>query len=130
MKRLSAISVSMCLLGLFLAFGFLSGPAQAAEQQPFFVHFVVVPAVLPDGSDASPVILEFKKEALKLAGGYTELGSCQGGSLADGKVVDRENVSFIIGAKKDISQELKAISTKLFKGEDAFILAWPGKVIF
>ena len=37
MKRLSAISVSMCLLGLFLAFGFLSGPAQAAEQRNNFV---------------------------------------------------------------------------------------------
>ncbi|WP_419787582.1 hypothetical protein [Pseudodesulfovibrio sp.] len=119
-----------CVFGLLLLFGLMASPASAAGQQPFMVHFVVVPAVLPDGGDASSAVLEFKKEVLKLAGGFTELGPCQGGSLKDSKVNEKENVAFIIGADKDISKELKALSLKLFHGGSAFILAWPGKVIF
>ena len=85
---------------------------------------------MPDGTDAGPALLSFKAETIKLAGGYTELGQSRGGSLVDGKVQDQENISFVIGARKDISKELKEMTKRLFKGDGAFILAWPGKVMF
>jgi hypothetical protein len=124
MKRIIPLIICLALI-------LCAGAAQAAdEQQPFIVHFVVVPGTMPDGSDSSPAIMEFRKEVLKLAGGYTELGQSHGGSLHGGVVKQQENVSFIIGAKKDISPDLKAMTRKLFKGDGAFILSWPGKVIF
>jgi len=125
MRRL--IPLVLCLM---LVIGFTAATASAEETGAFHVHFVVVPAVMPDGSDASPMIMEFKKEVIGLAGGFTELGPSKGGALENGKVVHQENVSFIIGAKKDISKELKALTEKLFQGKGAFILAWPGKVLF
>ncbi len=125
MKRLTLIALCFCL-----AFAFLSTSAPAEEQKPFFVHFVVVSKTMPDGADAGPALLAFKAEAIKLAGGYTELGSTRGGSLKEGKVQDQENVSFVIGANKDISKELKEMTKRHFKGNGAFILAWPGTVMF
>lgn len=125
MKRF--IPFALCLALILCA-----GTALAADdaQQPFMIHYVVVPGVMPDGSDSSTAILEFKKEVVKLAGGYTELGQSHGGSIHDGMVKQQENVSFIIGAKKDISKKIKSLTKKLFKGNGAFILCWPGKVIF
>ena len=125
MRRL--IPFVLCLM---LVIGFTAATASAEETGSFYVHFVVVPAVMPDGADASPMIMEFKKEVIAMAGGYTELGPSKGGAVEDGVLVQQENVSFVIGAKKDISKELKALSEKLFKGKGAFILAWPGKVLF
>ncbi len=125
MKRLIPFALCLCLI-----LGVSTVQADTGDQQPFFVHFVVVAKTLPDGSDSAPAVVEFKKEILKLAGGFTELGSTHGGSLKDGIVKHRENLSFIIGAKKDISLELKALTKRLFQGDGAFILAWPGKVIF
>ncbi|MGL1863839.1 MAG: hypothetical protein OCC46_15050 [Pseudodesulfovibrio sp.] len=125
MKR--CIPVIFCLI---LVVAFAATPAQADDQKPFFVHFVVVSKTMPDGTDAGPALLSFKAEAIKLAGGYTELGQSRGGSLVDGKVQDQENISFVIGASKDISKELKEMTKRLFKGDGAFILAWPGKVMF
>ncbi len=127
MKRLMPFVLSLCLV---LAVAFVATNATADDQKPFFVHFVVVNKTLPDGSDSGPAVLLFKAEVIKLAGGYTELGSSKGGSLENGVVEDQDNLSFIIGADKDISKELKAMTKRLFKDDGAFILSWPGKVIF
>jgi len=103
--------------------------AQAAEQKPFVVHFVVVSETVPAGGDFATALTQFKSEVVKLAGGYTELGATHGSTLdSDGK--QEENISFIIGADKDITIELKELSKKLFGGDGAFILSWPGKVMF
>jgi hypothetical protein len=127
MKRLIPVALAFCLaLTLFFA----AAPSNAADQKPFFVHFVVVSKTMPDGSDSGPALLKFKKEVIKRAGGYTELGSSRGGSLKADGVQDQDNTSFIIGAKSDISMELKAMTKRLFGGNGAFILVWPGKVIF
>ncbi|QGY41636.1 hypothetical protein GM415_16410 [Pseudodesulfovibrio cashew] len=123
MKRFLPFIFCLCLV-------LAAGAAQAGEQEPFVVHFVVIGKVLPDGSDSAPLMDEFKLEVLKLAGGFTELGPTRGGSLHDNVVRSEENVSFIIGAKKDISVELKALTDRLFKDGGAFIMSWPGKVLF
>ncbi|MBI9078986.1 MAG: hypothetical protein JEY79_04505 [Pseudodesulfovibrio sp.] len=127
MKRLIPLVVSLCL---FLAMTILVVDAQAGDQKPFFVHFVVLTNTMPDGTDSRPAIQLFKAEVLTLAGGFTELGPTLGGSLHPDGVHDQSNVSFIIGADKDISKELKAMTQRLFKDDGAFILVWPGKVMF
>lgn len=127
MKRLIPFVLGLCL---FFAVAFVSTDSDAADQEPFFVHFTVISKTMPDGSDSGPAILKFKKEVIKLAGGYTELGSSRGGSLEAGGVHDEDNISFVIGAKSDISMELKEMTKRLFGDDGAFILSWPGKVIF
>jgi len=127
MKRLIPFVVSLCLV---LAVAFVAADVDAGDQKPFFVHFTVLSKTMPDGTDAGPALLSFKAEVIKLAGGFTELGSTRGGSLHSDGVHDEDNVSFIIGADKDISKELKAMTQRLFKDDGAFILVWPGKVMF
>lgn len=100
------------------------------EQKPFVVHMVVLDKVLPDGSDAAPAVLKFEEEVLKLAGGFTELGTTYGGSYRDNMVKRQDGFTFIIGAEKDITMELNEAVKRLYQGEGAFILSWPGKVLF
>lgn len=125
MKR-SIILVACLCLALILA---LSAHGND-EQKPFVVHFVVLDKELPDGSDAAPAVLKFEEDVLKLAGGFTEIGTTYGGSLRDGVVKRQDNFSFIIGAKEDVSLELNKIVKKLYQGEGAFIMSWEGKVLF
>jgi len=127
MKRFMPFVLSLCLV---LTVAFVATDANADDQKPFFVHFTVVPKTMPDGSDAGPALLSFKAEVIKLAGGYTELGPTRGGSLHPDGVHDQDNITFIIGAKKDISKDLKDMSKRIFKDDGAFILVWPGKVMF
>lgn len=125
MKRL--IPALFCLL---LVIACAVPQVDAAEQKDAYIHFVVINQVLPDGSDSSPVVLEFKKAVIKLAGGFTELGRTRGGSMGDDMVKHEQNISFIIGADKDISLELRKLTEKLFDGDGAFIMSWPGKMVF
>ena len=91
MKRL--IPVFLCLV---LILGVFAVRAEAGDPQPFFIHFVV----LPVASDDDPRVLEFKKMALALAGGFTELGATSGGSMHKDGVHQEDNISFIVGAEK------------------------------
>ncbi len=127
MKRLIPFVLSLCL---FLTVSLVAADGDAGDPKPFFVHFTVVSKTMPDGSDSGPAVLKFKEEVIKLAGGFTELGPTRGGSLHPDGVHQQDNLSFIIGADKDISKDLKKMTQRLFKGDGAFILVWPGKVIF
>lgn len=120
MKRF--ISAILCLIVCVVLH---AGNASAADQEPFVVHFVVISTTEDD-----PRLREFKKVAITMAGGYTELGATSGGSMDGGAVKQRDNVSFIIGSKNDISKELKLLTKSLFGGDGAFVLSWPGKVLF
>ena len=121
MKRL--IPAFLCLV---LILGVFAVRAEAGDPQPFFIHFVVLPAA----SDDDPRVLEFKKMALALAGGFTELGATSGGSMHKDGVHQEDNLSFIVGAEKDITKDLKMLTKSLFGGKGAFIMSWPGKVMF
>lgn len=124
MKRL--IPLFLCLA---LVLGFAASEAQAAEQKAAVVHFVVVPQTLASGYDSAPVVLEFKKAVIELAGGFTELGPSRGGSVGDGMVKHEQNISFVIGADRDISMELQELADRLFDGKGVFIMSWPGKMV-
>lgn len=112
------------------AFAFGATDARADSAKPFKVHFTVVPATMPDGSDAGPALEQFKAEVIKLAGGFTELGPSRGGSLHPDGVHHSNNIAFLIGADKDISAELKALTLRLFGETSVFILVWPGTATF
>lgn len=124
MKRLIPF---ILLISLLFSFGVAQ--AEEAKQKDAYIHFVVLNQTLPDGSDSTPVLTEFKKEVIKLAGGFTELGNTLGGSM-DGDMVKHElNISFLIGADRDISLELRKLTNKLFDGDGAFVMSWPGKMV-
>jgi hypothetical protein len=126
MKRFAILA--LILLTFALALG--ATDARAEGVKPFHVHFTVVPAVLPDGSDPGPALVEFRAEVARLAGGYTELGPSKGGAMHAGVVVHEENIAFLIGADRDLSVELKALVRRLFGEANVFILAWPAKATF
>ncbi|BCS86790.1 hypothetical protein [Pseudodesulfovibrio sediminis] len=123
MKRLIPFMV------LFVFSLFATG-AFSAEPVPSYIHFVVVDSVLPDGSDSRDAVLAFEKEVIKLAGGFTEIGATRGGALEGDAVVPQKNISFMISADRDISRELKTLTTQLFGGRGGFILAWQGTMLY
>ena len=104
--------------------------ASAAESVPTHIHLVVVPETLDDGSSSEDAVVQFEKEVIRLAGGFTELGASRGGDIVDGDVEYQDNISFLIGADRDISRELHKLTIKLFGGSGAFIMAWPGTMIY
>ncbi|ADU63164.1 MAG: hypothetical protein KUA35_04510 [Pseudodesulfovibrio sp.] len=126
MKRCALLA--LVLLTCVLALG--ATDARADSAKPFQVHFTVVPATMPDGSDAGPALEQFKAEVIKLAGGFTELGPSHGGSLRPDGMHQSNNIAFLIGADKDLSAELKALTLRLFGETNVFILVWPGTVTF
>ena len=79
------------------------------------------------GGDLTASIAMLKRKFIELAGGYTDMGQTPGGSLQDdGKIKVQDNLSFMVAAKKDISDEIKEFVPQHFAG-NAFILVWPAK---
>jgi hypothetical protein len=125
MKR---VALLCCFAVLFLCSAAGAGDKPASE--PFHVHFIVVPAFMPDGMDSGPAVELFKAEVLGLTGGYTQLGRSTGGSMGGGGIQGEDNIAFLIGAKTDVSVKLKEIAQRLFGAKGVFIMAWPGTVTF
>ncbi|MGE4192288.1 MAG: hypothetical protein AB7E51_02755 [Pseudodesulfovibrio sp.] len=119
MKRLVPLFL---LLSLFTC----AAVAMAAETVPCYVHVVVIPDTLPDGSTSVDVIDEFESEVMKLSGGFTQLGPSQGSDIVKGDEVYQDNMTYLIGADKDITAALHALTVKYFGEPGAFIMAWPG----
>jgi hypothetical protein len=98
---------------------------QAAEQ--VVVHFFVVPRVLPGGKEAAGKFPDLRKFLARTAGGYTQLGSCDGGALAaSGEVRSETNICFMVSAPRDMSTEIAAYLKTHFENKSPFILTWPG----
>ncbi|WP_316901297.1 hypothetical protein [Pseudodesulfovibrio indicus] len=119
MKRLVPLFL---LLSLFTC----AAVAMAAETVPCYVHMVVIPDTLPDGSTSVDVIDEFESEVMKLSGGFTQLGPSQGSDIVKGDEVYQDNMTYLIGADKDITAKLHALTVKYFGEPGGFIMAWPG----
>ncbi len=92
---------------------------------PVTVHFFLVPAVLPDGSDSSPGLPALRLFLAKLAGGYTELGAGSGGYLDEkGELVKEDNHAFLVSADKDLSKDIRSYLEKNFPQSMHYILVW------
>jgi len=105
----------------------LLAPQSRAMEKPgaVTVHFFLVPAVLPDGTDSAPALPALRLFLAKLAGGYTELGAGSGGYLDDkGELVKEDNIAFVVSAPKDVSKEIKAYLEENFPQDLHFILVW------
>jgi len=123
-RKLIALSVCLaCLLVL------AAGPVRAEDSKPAFVHFVVLPKVLPDGRAYEAVSEEFQVEMVKLAGGFTELGGARGGSMLSDQFVPKDNVAYLVASDEDISLQIKAEVMRIFGLERVFILVWPGSMV-
>lgn len=124
MKRFSPILLALILSVVCVA------NASASEPAPVYVHMVVVSATLTDGSSSADSVLAFEKAVIEMAGGFTRLGSSSGGILKGDTVEHQQNVTFMVAGQKDLSEELKALTLKLFGGDGGFILAWPGTMTY
>lgn len=103
--------------------------SEEGAQRDAYVHFMVLPVNLPDGSDAESAFKTFRAEMIMLAGGYSELGPSQGGSLHPEGVVSKDNVAYIVSANRDISSEIKKVTMEIFGIERVFILVWHGHLV-
>ncbi|MUM76072.1 hypothetical protein GKC30_00310 [Pseudodesulfovibrio sp. F-1] len=126
MKRIAMLTLVL----MTVAFALCVTEARAGEAKPCHVHFTVIPAVMPDGSDPGPALVEFRAELIRLAGGYTELGPSRGGKMHPEGIVHEENIAFVVGADRDLSGQIKTLTRRLFGEANVFILAWPGSATF
>lgn len=124
MKRIATVIIGCCLALLLTV-----GNVEASEPKQTFVHFVVMPTTLPDGASAKSACKTFEAEMIMLAGGFSALGKSNGGSLHPTGVVPKDNVAYLVAAKKDVSAEIKKVVQKLFKIERVFILVWQGHMV-
>lgn len=108
---------------------FTSIDSHAEDQKPVYVHFIVLPKVLPGGGDSESAYKTFQAEMIMLAGGFSELGNSRGGSMHSDGVAPRSNAAYIVSADKDISKQIKDVVQRLFGLERVFILVWQGHLI-
>ncbi len=94
-----------------------------------YVHFFVVPSLVPGVNHIAGQITDLKKMLIKIAGGYTELGLSHGGAVKkDGNIELENNFSFVVTSKTDISQELASFIKQRFKSKHPFIVTWPANI--
>lgn len=102
-------------------------PASAGAKT--YIHFLVVPDQARDGVKIDQALADFKRELIKLAGGYTLLGRSSGGALHPGDQLKTENnYSFLVSADRDISAELAKYISQHFKTDRPFVLVWEGRL--
>lgn len=128
------VTAMFMVLAMFVAAGTALAQTQGADggqavqaTEQVVVHFVVVPRVLPGGKEPAGKFPELRKFLAKTAGGYTQLGSCDGGVLAaGGEVRSESNICFLVSAPRDLSAEITAYVKGHFENKTPFILTWPG----
>jgi len=86
-----------------------------------------VPVLFSDGTSTEDTVSGLKEYLLELAGGYSELGTSEGGWLdSQGSAETEGIVSFIVSAPTDISAELKGYLSDNFNQQYPYVLVWTG----
>jgi hypothetical protein len=124
----------LAVLSLFLAVG--GALAQPAPEQPapevqaaqqVYVHFFVAPKVLPGGKEAAEKYPGLRAFLARTAGGYTQLGKCDGGALLpSGEVRTAGNTCFLVSASHDISDEIATYIRANFGEKSPYVVVWQG----
>ncbi|MDQ7832958.1 MAG: hypothetical protein RDU30_14600 [Desulfovibrionaceae bacterium] len=136
MRRGMVVMVAACVILLAAMSAFAQTPGQVPAQgqgtvvqasEQVVIHFFVVPRVLPGGKEAAGKFPDLRKFLAKTAGGYSQLGSCDGGSLLpSGEVRAETNICFMVSAPRDVSAEIAAYLKTHFENKSPFVLSWPG----
>jgi|GEM_PF-2787438 len=126
MKFKNYLFVAICMV---ICLGFMTVDAEADNGTPIMVHFISLPTHMSNGANAEAAYKMFQAEMVMLAGGFSELGGARGGSLHADGVSPRDNMYYIVSAKRDISAEIKKVIQQLFGLEKVFILVWPGHMV-
>ena len=124
-KQFSVLLVGMILLAA------LAMPVPGSAGSEAFIHFIVVPAQTQNRDELQSNLEAFKRMLAETAGGYTSLGSTDGGALLPGGDIDKEtSCSFIVASPQNISREIEAWVETHFKTGKPFILVWKGESNF
>lgn len=131
------MSVCHSAIGLLMLLALAGGCARMAAERgtereeargAVYAHLVLVPEALPDGQPAAAELGEFKKELVRLAGGYTQLAPAEGGWLDPrGKLETERNIPLLICAPRDLSETMRKEVARRFKQEMPFVLVWRGR---
>jgi hypothetical protein len=122
--------IRRAILPLLLALAIcLSGALTALAESQVYIHYIVVPIPSQDG--LTDEIDAFRAKLIELAGGYTEMGLVNGGSVeADGKVGTARNFAYMVSASRNITAELEEYVPLHFPTSKPFVLVWTGSVNF
>jgi len=113
------LAIAICLASVL--------PAMAESQ--VYIHYIVVPIPSQDG--ITDEIAAFRAKLIELAGGYTEMGLVNGGSVvADGKVETSRNFAYMVSASRNITADLEEYVPQHFPTSKPFVLVWTGSVNF
>lgn len=113
------LALSLCLASVL--------PAMAESQ--VYIHFIVVPIPSQDGEKDE--IEALRNKLIELAGGYTELGLVNGGSIeADGKPGTARNFAYMVSASRNLTADLEEYVPLHFPTSKPFVLVWTGSVNF
>jgi hypothetical protein len=110
-----------CLLVLLLA-----ATTASAKTQPVITHLFLVPVTLPDGRDAAPALVDLEAWLAESFGGYTRLGTGQGGWKNEpGQVETQVNAAYLVTAPRDVSREIADRLTRDFGERVPYVLVFP-----
>lgn len=122
MKKLTCVLFVLSFL-MTLAAGATLGHAGQV-----YIHFIVVPSQTQDGTSLDKSLEDFRQMLAQTAGGYTYLGTGDGGTLLSGGQIEKGvNASFIVSAPKNLTEEIEAWVPRHFGNEKPFILVWKGE---
>ncbi len=109
--------------------GDANATAQPADipQENAYIHFFVAPVQARDGVTLHEELIALKKMLINTAGGYTELGASHGGSLQpNGHIARQDNISFVVAAREDLSEQIATFLSIHFQEKQPFILVMRG----
>ncbi len=107
----------------------LAGALTALAESQVYIHYIVVP--IPSQGGDTDEIAAFRQKLLELAGGYTEMGMVNGGSIdADGKVETARNFAYMVSASRNLTADLEEYVPLHFPTSKPYVLVWPGTVNF
>ncbi len=116
----------LLLLALALC---LVSPFTALAESQVYIHYIVVPIPSQDG--ITDEIAAFRAKLIELAGGYTEMGLVNGGSLHDdGSIETARNFAYMVAASRNITADLEEYVPLHFPTSKPFVLVWTGTVNF
>jgi hypothetical protein len=107
----------------------LASPFTALAESQAYIHYIVVPIPSQDG--ITDEIAAFRAKLIELAGGYTEMGLVNGGSIdGDGRIETARNFAYMVSASRNLTADLEEYVPQHFPTTKPFILVWTGTVNF
>lgn len=90
-----------------------------------YMHYFTVPTRFSDNSTTTAAVEDLKGYLCETAGGYSGLGTSEGGWMNAQGAVEKEGiVSFMVSSSQNLSEPLKQYLTQHFNQEYPYVVVW------